>query len=393
MKNALARWSLGALLPTVLIACSSAPPAPSQEATGEASEASTTVYGTARCTPTTQCTIPGSSPCTGNVPQVTWNPGSWGGWTLAHPSIFLVHWGAYWATTAGAAQAAADTAAWKAIGQDPRFWSPLAEYSFPGKAPMTPATDAQGHILFGSVVDVNAASSVLSSQVPGSTLSIPTNVFQAALKNELTTGILPDPSTQPDTIWVVILPPGVSGDGTVDAHHSDININTKNYPYAVIPGSGAIVGHLYEEEPNPSFPSAQIRGQDIAISHEVYEAVSDPAGLMGWLDFNQCAGKEIADMCEGLVSDPIDGYTLSTFWSNVNNGCIGPASLNTSTPVVPYGSCGCATNADTLQTVCAPQSATCCAKNGGNWVLGRCIYKLPTPPVIYPTPRPSTTLM
>jgi hypothetical protein len=357
---------LAAALLTTLAAtaaCSSAPPtsvaSSSGERTAATSEALTTVYGTALCSGSTAC-ITGPASCTGTVPNVTYNQGSWGEFVMTSPSIYLVHWGAYWTTQPGAAQAAADVAAWKAIGTDKRFWAPLAEYSPPGGPTIAPATDSSGHILFGAVTDPNAASSVLGGQMPGTTVQIPSQLFIQTLTTELTTGILPSPTTRPDTIWVVILPPGVSAEGTTDAFHDTINIATKNYPYAVIPGSGAIAGESYQEGQNPFFPTAKLRGQDIMISHEVYEAVTDSA-YQGWYE-PVCNGLEVGDLCEGLVTDPIDGYTLSTFWSDANKGCIGPANLNTSTPTTP--ACGCSVNKDTLDEACS--DALCCPKGTGD---------------------------
>ena len=161
-------------------------------------------------------------------------------------------------------------------------------------------------------------------------------------------------------IWVVILPPGVSVGTTPDAYHASVNISGLNYPYAAIPGSGAIPGDSYFEGQNPFFPTAKMRGQDIAISHEVYEAVTDSAGMGWWAP--ACAGQEVADLCEGLVTDPIDGYTLSSFWSNAAQGCVGPANLNTTTPKTPP--CGCAENKDTLAEACT--GTLCCPRGTGD---------------------------
>ncbi|KAI9343120.1 hypothetical protein BDR26DRAFT_1006376 [Obelidium mucronatum] len=70
----------------------------------------------------------------------------------------------------------------------------------------------------------------------------------------------------------------------------------------------------------------------IAISHELHETITDPAGdeaaLAAWCDLNDTSGGEITDKCEfGPSSGSVVGadgktYTVANSWSNVLNKCI-----------------------------------------------------------------------
>jgi hypothetical protein len=184
-----------------------------------------------------------------------------------------------------------------------------------------------------------------------------------------TTIPMPDSSR----IYVVVLPPYVqtSGDG-FSGYHSWFSFNGQYVWYAVIPQKTPPASFA-----NPQFPTAEWRPRDYLIAHEVYEATSDPMPFTGF-SLGGCGPyTEIADICEGFFSNPIDGYTVATLWSNAAGGCVGPASLDTAAPSVPtrFEGCGyvCNENTDTLQKSCKQIScacgspAQCCILAGGEW--------------------------
>jgi hypothetical protein len=336
-----------------------------------------TVYGSVTCEPGTgACDACFASPAACNIigqttgprstcapgPSATVSPGA--SYVIANPSVYMLHWGTYW--NGAAAEAAGDVNAWSRIGTDWRFWKPLAEYS-PGIT-----YTASSAIPFGSSTVPGAVPAMGSATATHSVFISDANDIQAELINEIVANKIPQPDNQ--RIYVVVLPPYV---GTQEygfsGYHSFVSFSGHYVWYAVI----------VEQNPpssfaNPQFPTAQWRPRDYLISHELYEATSDPIPGLGWHSQSCGGGSEVADLCEQLFANPIDGYTVATFWSNAANGCVGPAFLDTSIPPTPGigDGCGyqCNENSDTLQTVCktvkCPKCTTpaqCCTQAGGYW--------------------------
>ena len=96
----------------------------------------------------------------------------------------------------------------------------------------------------------------------------------------------------PNTIWVVVLPPGSTTVGLQASHASGYHF-WGVVPYAIVPGEG-----------------------EILISHEIYEAATDPDGL-GY----RWGEKEIGDYCEGQV-DEIGGVWVQKVWSVKEGACL-----------------------------------------------------------------------
>jgi hypothetical protein len=350
-----------------------------------------TVYGTATCSTQTgacdECFYTPGFPCNDMLPSPPFvgYPGACSGTTasvsapsspsvIANPTLYLLHWGSYWSSHAS--DAATDVTAWHTIGTDWRFWAPLAEYS-PG---ITYGPGAS--IGFGATTVTNLLTGVSTA----SGVTVHDYQVQAELAAEITSSVIPAPDGH--RIYVVMLPPGVAGEYGYTGYHGPIANGSQQAGYAVISTQNPTT----TSTPTYSFESYAVwRGIDSQISHEIYETTTDlwlaPSGWSTWV----CGwASEVADLCEDFFSDPIDGYVVSTFWSNKASGCVGPANLDTSVPKIPAApSCGdpvCNVNKDTLFEQCATLdcpseylcganhlcrhcvgAAQCCAAAGGVW--------------------------
>jgi hypothetical protein len=284
--------------------------------------------------------------------------------TLTTPSVVLTHWGNYW--SAQASEAAGDVDAWETIGRDWRFWQPLSEYS---AIPYTSGST----IPFSSATVTTAVPAMNAASASNTVTISDVNDIQNELIHEMVQNVIPMPDSQ--KIYVVVLPPYVqtAGDG-FSGYHSWFSFNGQYVFYAVIPQRTPPASFA-----NPQFPTAEWRPRDYLISHELYEATTDPLWSLGsgWSTSGCGSATEVADLCEFLFANPIDGFTVATFWSNASNGCVGPASLDTRPPPKPtrLDGCGymCNENYDTLQQSCATIScrcyspAQCCEQAGGYW--------------------------
>lgn len=198
-----------------------------------------------------------------------------GGWTMKHPTMHLVFWGSYWQSYP--AEVGGYTARWDALMNTPGdVLDRLAEYGVQGGA-------------FDTAVALAA---------PAAAGNIPTTVMLGELNDEIITGVLPTPSA--DTLYVIMLPPGATTDLLVQwgsrGYHAASVYGGTPYAYAVV----------------------EYGSTDVIVSHELYEAATDPAGL-GWV--NRRTGQEIADACAShyVVQD---GATVATAWSQAQQKCL-----------------------------------------------------------------------
>ena len=89
----------------------------------------------------------------------------------------------------------------------------------------------------------------------------------------------------------------------VGGYHEHVTPGGYTLPYAVIP-------------PCANFPP------DMPTSHELVEMVTNPLGSGGWYDPR--TGEEIGDACNFPVSQPINLWSPSRFWSNADGACVPP---------------------------------------------------------------------
>ena len=119
--------------------------------------------------------------------------------------------------------------------------------------------------------------------------------FVNTLNNEIQYGNLPFPTD--NTIYVVMLPPGVTSNFLVtdgfSGYHRSGTYGNQRYAYA-------IVLYLGPDETN------------VVISHELAEAATDPLLGTGYTGSND--EQEVGDLCTG-VFDYIDGIAVQKMWS------------------------------------------------------------------------------
>ncbi len=117
----------------------------------------------------------------------------------------------------------------------------------------------------------------------------------------------------PNTVYFVFLPPGVSvaagGDRSCQAfcgYHDHINAQIF---YAVVPYPGC-AGCLAGLGPLDALTSI--------CSHELAEAITDPVPPQGWYDDSH---GEIGDVC-AWQNKRLGRYTVQLLWSNRTSGCV-----------------------------------------------------------------------
>jgi hypothetical protein len=142
------------------------------------------------------------------------------------------------------------------------------------------------------------------------------NVTDSAIRQMLQkqlSGKTAFPAVGPNTLYFVLLPPGVSvvagGDRSCQAfcgYHD--HIDTKIF-YAVVPYPNC-AGCLGGVGPLDALTSI--------CSHELAEAVTDPVPPQGWYDDSQ---GEIGDVC-AWQNKKLGPYTVQLLWSNRTRGCV-----------------------------------------------------------------------
>ena len=216
-----------------------------------------------------------------------------GGKLMTAPRFVNVFWGSYW-TGAGAGAVPYLNAFVKDLAASPTYTSALEEYSVV-KYPIAAGSSLGGYVVPGSPGD------------PVSDFSI-----RAFLDGAIKSGQVP--ARADDNVYVVLLQNGFTFDGlgTAGGYHTVNQVSTTGglVHYIVIPYAGA--------DENTTF----------TLSHEMAETITDPDALdlsRGWYD--DSAGiqgpftGEIGDLCESQ-SGVVDGYVVSTLWSNTQNACV-----------------------------------------------------------------------
>jgi hypothetical protein len=174
------------------------------------------------------------------------------------------------------------------------------------------------HIGAGSFV------TAYTDTAPPSGTTITDAQIQAEISKLLSAGSIPAPDS--NTYYAVMFPPGVSitqgGHASCSyfcAYHSTYSRSGSNVIYGVIPdhsrggcadgGCGTLT----------AFQNACI-----SASHEMVEAITDPAigvNSVGWYDNTN---GEIGDICAyDTNTGQVKGYTVQTEWSNASKACVG----------------------------------------------------------------------
>lgn len=199
------------------------------------------------------------------------------GWILQSPVIRFVFWGSYW-------QLSPDTTLemlpWEAMLNGGTVLHRLAEYNI-----LDPVMSD-----FGAFTNLQ-----VKGQIDDATIS-------TELNREIQLGQVDLPDAN-NTLYVVFLPPNVStitlDTSKFDGYHGATKYGATRYAYAII---------KYHDPNN---------GDDGLVSHEVYEAVTDPNG-MGYYD--DMHGDEVGDLCNAEHVE-VDGFSVQKVWSQATCRC------------------------------------------------------------------------
>jgi hypothetical protein len=254
-----------------------------------------------------------------------------GGRLLTAPRYINVFWGPYWN---GRADVPALNKFMQVFSVSPEYNSALQEYAVPGY-PIRPGSFDGGFVI---------------QSTPGSTVYDPD--VRSFLDNGIKSGALP--SRTDDRVYVVMLPPSVTfefgpGLGSPGGYHTVNQVSS----------TGGLVHYIV-------IPDATSDSTDV-ISHEMAETVTDPDALdlsRGWYDDSKSVEGpfvgEIGDLCENGAGAWVDGYYVSTLWSNVQNACV-------TSGLAASGSGGCPNGMVDENGICVPDNIPtgCSTSSGG----------------------------
>ena len=223
------------------------------------------------------------------APKLTYR----GGPLLTAVEVFTIFWGAEWNQSPQSAVMKNMNLFFDYILTS-ALMDQLGEYSVPGK-----------NISHGA----RAGTTILTSPAPGS--SVQDSEIQQLLRQEIASKNLPAPSS--NSLYFFFLPPGVQAVQGRSAscqdfcgYHDSIG---GNIFYAVMPypGCSGCTGGLTVADALTS-----------TTSHELCEAITDPAPGQGWYDDNN---GEIGDIC-AWKTRILGGFTIQLEWSNSAGSCV-----------------------------------------------------------------------
>jgi hypothetical protein len=209
---------------------------------------------------------------------------------LPAPQLYLIYWGTGWMPQAAPAPAAAEVTGAARTLMASGYLTGLTQYRGTGHG-----------ALRGSAL-------ITSSDPPE---GFTDDQVAAFIDAQLDAGAVPGPGPGNQTVYGVVMPPGVTPENTgwAGEHNS-------------YPRSGQKIHYAW-------FSNAGDLGSITAIiSHELVESATDPDGSGFLGDGRTCHGPgwcEIADICESTWAS-IDGITVHGYWSNQAGACIAPSS-------------------------------------------------------------------
>jgi hypothetical protein len=212
-----------------------------------------------------------------------------GGPVLRAEQLYLIYWGRAWSQGGGAAPTAGQITHAAEDLMASAYLTGLRQYRGIGR----------GHV---------RGSRVVASSEPPARFS--DEQVAELIRDQISAGTIPDADADNQTLYGVVMPPGVSLDkGDWAGEHNAYGHSGRRIRYAWF-ANGTL---------------DQITG---IMSHEIVEAATDPEGS-GFLGVDgTCAGRgwcEIADICDSAAV--LDGVTVRSYWSNQAGECIVPVVL------------------------------------------------------------------
>lgn len=217
---------------------------------------------------------PGGGACPANVTKLA------GATILTNPKVALMWWSTYF-WDQHHTERLYYRQALNAFANDPAFWARLSEYGITGGS-------------YVGQIDLTrfGGSATLSEQAIRDALTFRFDNLSAGADS--------------NTIYVVMLPTGVTSDYDTSAgfigHHQTYAYKGQNIWYSVVEYS------------------TDTRQTLTVITHEIYEAATDPDVRTGYFDHAQGGETEVGDLCNGQTT-MIDSYTVQQVWSQKACGC------------------------------------------------------------------------
>jgi hypothetical protein len=212
-----------------------------------------------------------------------------GGVIIPNVHLMLIFWGASWdATTANPTMGAVTDAVINILTGP--YMNSLSQYRGIGSGPLQAA--------------------VLVSEAVGSSPATPPNNFtntdiQTLLTNLIQAGRLPDPSTNAQLLYIVMLPPGATQPGLL-GEHTYFTYNGRNLHYGWVANGGSLDSVTW------------------VFSHELVESVTDPEGTaITGTGCNQGGWCEIGDVCTANTVR-VNGVLVQRYWSQFDQQCVVP---------------------------------------------------------------------
>lgn len=212
-----------------------------------------------------------------------------GGVIIPHVHLYLIFWGTAWNSAGAVPTMGQVTDAVINILTGP-YMNSLSQYRGIGSG-----------YLEGAVLVSNAVGSSPASPPANFT----NNDVSTLLTNLISAGELPDPSTDSELLYMVMLAPGASQPGLLGEHtyysHSGTNLH-----FGWVANGGSLSSVTW------------------VFSHELVESVTDPEGTaITGTGCNQAGWCEIGDVCTGNTA-VINGVTVQRYWSQVDGQCVVP---------------------------------------------------------------------
>ena len=211
-----------------------------------------------------------------------------GGWLLTQPDVHLDFWGNWSSETVFTPTYFWST--WFNLLESDEVLSRLSEYGI-HHGSMDPyfygnnQSPTLGHS--GFVTDAGATEIDDSTIVP-------------QLQTEIQLGLLPFPDD--NSLYVVMLAPGLTTTDIVTNHwggyHHSASYGSQKFAYAVV---------TFGDD-----------GTNVTLSHETYEAATDPDNSTGYYD--RSSGNEVGDVCQGN-NYTLDGTAVQFVWSQALCSC------------------------------------------------------------------------
>lgn len=161
----------------------------------------------------------------------------------------------------------------------------------------------------------------------------PANGFQQIVQDAVAAGTLPAPDQFPYMMYVFVIDPTSPNSGFSNSKHGTFAWNGSNFPFAFGPFSPNLGVAAIAGEPTADGPTwwPQQWLYTAGISHEMYEVMTDPSPVSGWVDMNWPSkgyNSECCDICEHILSNgsltpfQYGPWSIETFWSNSDNACV-----------------------------------------------------------------------